>query len=255
MFDQLNFNHFSYSFFYDDGQNFNLINDTGDGMGKKFLQNCYAKGLYGTINEVEAIRLRSCDPQQCAGFLTPEVAATDVLPDAAIRTKYHHQISLAKKCNVSHRIYFTYRRKNYLRLTGFGSNAYPKQFHNFCLQHLPIFRQFIIYFEKEARVLLQEAGKFSLHLPPLSLPQLFLRGVQYFVGYDFVNKRKIELKLTLQESACLQKLTEGKSVKEIAQVLQLSPKTIETQIANLKRKLRCSHTSQLIDIFLTLSHR
>jgi len=52
--------------------------------------------------------------------------------------------------------------------------------------------------------------------------------------------------LTQREKQCAYFLTRGMSAKEIATILNISPKTIETYIANMKLKLGCYKRSQLI---------
>ncbi|MBU0744420.1 MAG: LuxR C-terminal-related transcriptional regulator [Gammaproteobacteria bacterium] len=52
--------------------------------------------------------------------------------------------------------------------------------------------------------------------------------------------------LSKREQECLFYLTQGKGIKEIAKLLTLSPRTIETHIDNIKSKLHCHSRSSLI---------
>ncbi|MES2203829.1 MAG: helix-turn-helix transcriptional regulator [Pseudomonadota bacterium] len=56
-----------------------------------------------------------------------------------------------------------------------------------------------------------------------------------------------DLKLTSRETECLFLLIRGKSVKEMAQFLTLSPRTVEVYIENIKLKMEVSSRSQIID--------
>ena len=161
-------------------------------------------------------------------------------------------MELATTCLIKQRIYFGYRHKDYMELVGFGSNAYTGNFHTFCMQNLHVFRNFISYFREEAKDIIKAAQKEALNTPPSSTYHLSSNTHQDFNGYDFFNKRKISLRLTNQESACVQQLLQGKSFKETAKFLTLSPRTVESYIKNIKNKTGYESTSELLDFLFRL---
>ena len=55
------------------------------------------------------------------------------------------------------------------------------------------------------------------------------------------------LTLTEKQENCLFLLIRGKSIKEIAKILRVSPRTIECHMDALKRKLNCQNKSDLIE--------
>ncbi len=57
--------------------------------------------------------------------------------------------------------------------------------------------------------------------------------------------------LTERESQCLFVLSKGKTAKEIAIRLDLSPRTVEKHIENIKNKLDCYRRSQLIEFVIS----
>ena len=59
----------------------------------------------------------------------------------------------------------------------------------------------------------------------------------------------VAIRLTPRELACIQYLQKCYTVKEIAQVLQLSPRTIEDRLNSIKEKLGCGRKSQIIKSF------
>ena len=250
LFEQLNFNHFSYGHYYDNGQTFRLMNDEGSGMGKKFLHSYYSEGLYANIEELQHLKSVFGNYQRLVGFKTPEISMADNVSHPTMRSKLCNQIELAKSSGVTHQISFGYRYKDYTSIIAFGSSSYATGFHNFCMQHLAVFRQFIEYFEQEAHSLLEKVK--AQAISTLDTPQKSVFRTENFMGYDFLNKRQINLQLSPREIECLQKLTEGKSMKEAARVLSLSPRTVENYINNLKLKFNTQNTSQLLDTFLTL---
>ena len=60
------------------------------------------------------------------------------------------------------------------------------------------------------------------------------------------------LKLTQRETECLFLLIRGKSAKEIARFLKISPRTVEVYIENIKLKMKISSRSQIVDKALEL---
>ncbi len=56
----------------------------------------------------------------------------------------------------------------------------------------------------------------------------------------------IDNSITTKQSECLQYLIQGKTAKEIAKILQISPRTIEHRIEALKIKFSCNKISELV---------
>lgn len=54
--------------------------------------------------------------------------------------------------------------------------------------------------------------------------------------------------LTARQAECMYFLIRGKSAKEIGRILTLSSRTIETYLENLKDKLKCQGTAELIEM-------
>ncbi|MBP6985443.1 MAG: helix-turn-helix transcriptional regulator [Alphaproteobacteria bacterium] len=51
--------------------------------------------------------------------------------------------------------------------------------------------------------------------------------------------------LTMREIECLSYLTTGKSAKEIARLINISPRTVETHISNIRLKTRCQTKTEM----------
>lgn len=62
-----------------------------------------------------------------------------------------------------------------------------------------------------------------------------------------LNEYNSFLPLTPRQNSCLFLLVRGKSMKEIASVLNISVRTVEEHIMNIKTKLDCHNRSQLIE--------
>ncbi|MBL8676913.1 MAG: helix-turn-helix transcriptional regulator, partial [Alphaproteobacteria bacterium] len=58
-----------------------------------------------------------------------------------------------------------------------------------------------------------------------------------------------ELQLSQREYECLKNLLIGKTMKETAQELKLSPRTIESYLNNIKIKINAHTKSEIIEYF------
>lgn len=61
-----------------------------------------------------------------------------------------------------------------------------------------------------------------------------------------------ELNLPPKQAECLFHLIRGKTTKEIAKIMQTSPRTTESHLVELKRKFECNRKSELIEKALSL---
>ena len=252
MFDELNFDHFDYGHYYDDGRTFHLLNDTGDGCGKSFVKSYYNEGLCITIDELEYLRKKYCSAENLFGFFTADIAFTDDLPDKA---RHRKNIEISNSFSIGPRIYLFKRYKDYVELSGFGSNIHKHNFYNFCIQNFPILESFIKYFREEAKGIIEMTKKECVTIAPRSDFQQEDSRYRNFVGYDFRGNQKINMRLTGQEAASLQQLASGKTFKEAAKKLLISPRTVESYIHNAKTKISCQSTRELLEVFSNLASR
>lgn len=66
-------------------------------------------------------------------------------------------------------------------------------------------------------------------------------------GIHYIKKTRLSYNLSKREVECLFYLVRGKSMKTVAKILGLSPRTIETYLARLKEKINCYNKSDLIE--------
>lgn len=86
-----------------------------------------------------------------------------------------------------------------------------------------------------------------VHLLNLSLPRNSNHPVHFFI------KSSAHAYLTPKESECLFFLLRGKSAKEIAYFLNLSPRTVETHIVHIKNKCNIRTKEDLFDLAIKYS--
>ena len=71
-----------------------------------------------------------------------------------------------------------------------------------------------------------------------------------------ISKKCLSLEfLTKRENECLYHLLHGKTVKEIGNILAISPRTVDTYIVNSKMKMQVQTRSQLIEKIITLTEK
>ncbi|RZI45940.1 helix-turn-helix transcriptional regulator [Candidatus Finniella inopinata] len=251
MFDQLDFNHFSYRRYYDDGKTINLVNSDADDNGRTYIKALYGEDLYVRTEDLKRMTTRKAITPRLMGFLTPQFGVADGLANAPF---YRKQMELASLCNIGNRVGFYQRFKNYIEISAFGSSSYEMGvFLNFCIQNLSVFQNFIQYFRTAAEDLIEMAIKDPIMLSSPSTLKSPQSSVVNFVGHDFKNNRKITLRLTGQEAAILQQLSKGQTFKGAAKNMLISPRTVENHIYSAKMKSKCNSTNELVELFSNLA--
>lgn len=114
-----------------------------------------------------------------------------------------------------------------------------------------LLQQFVRYFKFENRHAFQCAEDYGVNLVQLKQAAYFDNhniaecSPKYVENYD----DPVFSNLSLREQQCLKGLLEGKTAKEIARYYNLSYRTVEEYIANLKGKLGCRHLHDLFILF------
>lgn len=69
-----------------------------------------------------------------------------------------------------------------------------------------------------------------------------------------IEDNHLEIRLSARELECIFFFLRGKTAKEIAKILKLSPRTIEKHIEHIKIKFKCVNRSQLIEKALAMGY-
>lgn len=109
----------------------------------------------------------------------------------------------------------------------------------------------LIQMQEASSSLIDLKGNHYHYMKPIQphLDQAHLKGFLGDIGLKSMLEKANHL--TPREKECLQLLTEGKSAKETAYLLKLSPRTVEFYFENIKNKLTC-HNKQEIFIIAKL---
>ena len=129
--------------------------------------------------------------------------------------------------------------------------------HN-CINHLDSLKKFITYFKTQAGDLIDTSDSNKLSYfqeiyEPVDLKTPFLPKANLDIFLEKIKLNKFYLgkgnHLSKREIECVALISQGKSLKETASILKISPRTVEAYLNTAKSKTGCT-TSQLISLFL-----
>jgi DNA-binding CsgD family transcriptional regulator len=150
---------------------------------------------------------------------------------------------------------FIEKSETFVEFFGFTGNYNLNQLKHLFSNDLYLLKKFTTYFKDELKAPLIE-----MQLAPNSLPEL--KGNDYFFKplclkntddqhHQFLCKIGLQEEirwsenLTQRERQCLQHLLNGKNAKETAALLNLSPRTVEFYLENIKVKFNCSNKGEI----------
>jgi len=224
----LQVNFFSYTRFYMDGTTISLLTDTG---WYEFFLDAEVPGCCNVYN-LKVGRYLWCE-------LFPEGAVADA-------------------CNnfkINNGIQFTYREKDYVEVFSYASKKSDNTSLGRFIANADLLEKFNSYFKKKAKNLIDKAVRTKLIIPES------MRGydnVESNFNLSFEERKNFLMqiecetnisKLTKREYECMGSISRGKTSKEIARTLNVSPRTIDSHIENIKEKLGCYRKSELSDLF------
>jgi len=159
----------------------------------------------------------------------------------------------------NHKVYYglsIYKKfENYIELCSFATDNSNQQILNFYLNNIHLLERFIVYFKNKASGLIDLSDKNKLIIRKKEIivnHQLPANdSVKDFLDMTTLNNFKtnnnIDLKISKRQSLCLFLITQGKTVKEIGRLLDISPRTVEHYINQLKYQLGCHSKNELIN--------
>lgn len=175
----------------------------------------------------------------------------------------NNQVALACKEFNMHNLFSIIKKKNTsLEIFSFTSEKKELAFANWYLEHLSELESFCIYFEETAHQLIADSHKKSLltlENMPNDFTEIKIDNSEEKIHQETFRKELKQLHLgksfydvvlSKPEINTLYHLLQGNTMKEIAQALSKSPRTIEHTLAELKKKLRVNSKSELIALFM-----
>lgn len=166
-------------------------------------------------------------------------------------------VAPAAQFNYCFGISFFKTTDNYVEACDFAAPTNNVTAIDFYFNHMDLLQnKFIAYFKQEASVIIASAHDEGFILPKSMYGKPHVNQVyEYKKIYEFIRPDRIRVKhrrkeivFSRREHECLVSLAKGKTIKEIASNLNLSPRTIEFYVSNAKKKVGCNYKNQLIEM-------
>lgn len=213
----LGITYFGYSRYYNNGGRLWLCNTPEN------LENYYSTKQYRIGNT-------ECHPST----YQPQIALWSTLPNQLV-------FESSRQLGVDHGIFIIDPQEDYCEFFSFASTPDNYKIINTYLTHIDFLKKFSHYFKETAKDIINIGEDNKLFLPYHSnaLPQINTSPL-------LTETAVLPTKLTNRQLACAKQLVKGYTVKEIAAQQNLSPRTVETYLNNIKTKLFCRNKTELI---------
>lgn len=145
------------------------------------------------------------------------------------------------------------RRKDYIENFVFMSNLSSMVMQNYCINNLDLINSFVGYFKEKAHEFIynldcKDMAFFNCSTTLIntsaktqSFPMLNMQKVPFYLESE-------KIYLTSREALCLSFIGFGYSTKNIASTLNLSPRTVEQHIGNIRIKANDLYKAKFIDL-------
>ena len=233
-------NHFEYHKRYNDGRIVFFSSKQEE------MSNIYKEGIYTTLNSIEQLRLLQGAHKRTNIIFTRELTVTDNMP---INQKYRYMcmIKMAEEFGIMKRFYIITKYDNHYELACVGNDSVKnvEDFMQHCYNNLHIIYAFIDYFKDAAKKIIDGSKEVILYSPyklDVKTQPDKIQNHNFSTGMDFYLNNK--------DYECLDLLSQGGSMKDIANSLQISPRTVEQRINRIKQKSGLNTKSQLVSLSL-----
>ncbi len=153
-------------------------------------------------------------------------------------------VQIGRDLGVHHGITLLRRSKDYFDMIGFGMPEERTNAISYYMNNIKSLENFINSFEKEHKPLINIAEKNRILLPEHNrdthYEELCLGSENRIIVHGIFGKTHI----TIQEFSCLRLKLQGFGYKEIANELEISPRSVETYFKRIKERTGYSNTIQ-----------
>lgn len=187
-----------------------------------------------------------------------KISLWENMPDQTIYDLMHHDF------NISHGIRFYYEHHDHAEIFSFAINQDNRSIIDWYLNNIDVLEKFILHFTNSSKQLIQLCDKNKLEYSnnftsreiiyneknsATDNKQEFLNEI-YNAKYDG-NKISAIFRKDTQQMRCVKLLANGLMIKEIANQLGLSPKTVEHYLSNVRRLVGAKNSKDLVAIYYT----
>lgn len=241
--------YFDYLKCYDDGTTTTLS------ICPDFVAKILTNSLLPTLEEFQLFSLYRQKATYLSTLTSLPPGASDLHPE-----KYEENIAHATDQGIYHRLYVVERREDYYVTYGFGVKNDDKTIINFYLNAMDYLEKFIRYFDfhceyiidlqlKKHQIILPTyqdkfiQEKMNITIAPLSIIDLHCNPRLKNSSLEFKSN------LTAREKACLELVARGYTMKNVAIKLDISHRTVEQHLRNIKDKFGLSTKNQLVELW------
>lgn len=121
------------------------------------------------------------------------------------------------------------------------------------LNHFEIFDKFVAYFKENSVDLISNASRKPIATSLDATNSNFKMVDLELIEKEILHKNgSIKVTLSSRQKECLFHLVRGMTIKQVADTLKLSPRTVEHYIEAVKAKLDCNTRFDLIEKYRTI---
>jgi LuxR family quorum-sensing system transcriptional regulator SolR len=151
-----------------------------------------------------------------------------------------------------------YERENNSTITyAFGSTLLNEEMINFYINNLCTLKEFTKYFKHKAADIIDASDSRKLIISNRTTSKSYLREKEISIfpfknniqRFSFFEGKIFNINLSNREATCLYQLTTGKGIKEIARLLNISPRTVESHLNHVKQKSGYNTKADLVKMF------
>jgi DNA-binding CsgD family transcriptional regulator len=231
---------------------FNLIAEMNE-LCSPFFQSFGANYIdYNRIYEDNSLLTLTSDGEWLEHFLKRRYKFCTAFKRAGMHLwdSYYYQLAVhdAKvNFNHDHGITIINQQANYIEYFDIAAPQHHREITSLYLNNFDRIESFIKDFNEKSLRLIKICEKKLIKIPnALCSPD--------DVVADNTHTATKNIAISNREKQCLEFYLAGNTAKETAEILQLSPRTVEEYINNLKNKFKCKHKRDLLKVCNKKSH-
>ncbi len=170
--------------------------------------------------------------------------------DAVVNASYQYDLWHGMRIYEQH--------NDYIECWHFTSSIENFQIVNLYITHGDLFKRFIHYFKEKSKHIIKTDNNLSVlnknvfdYIPTLSDESFqeakFLSGIK--IDKFKINIDGKEINISKREAECIEHISNNRTFKETANLMAISPRTVEYYIRNIKQKTNCFNSRSLVNMF------
>jgi DNA-binding CsgD family transcriptional regulator len=184
----------------------------------------------------------------------PEETSFQLFDISTSKNKFSGVLKAAKDLyDLDHGLSIQETFNDYIEIYDFTAASNCYEINELYLQYMDSIKKFIRYFRSQAQTIIEQAekNKFKMFSIPSENKNHDLQNKERFeqqieLDYLKIHNDGLNISLTKRETQCVIELIQGSSNKMIGKKLNLSQRTVDSYMENIKIKLNCNVKSQII---------